>query len=153
MVDKSEFVRLVGVLREFLLMRAKVNGSANHASPWAAESATPWANPALCEEVVAKAVRHPIDLSELLQPHEEEAGEEWLDREALTRFLESAQQAIQDPSKARLAYRYIVTIGSVCESAAACLLGTGRGDPTLAQSQWDDPAVIRDLRKMLAALL
>ncbi len=153
MVDKSELVRLVGVLREFLLICAKAGTSKGQAASPAAGSSTPWANPALCEEVFADAVRHLIDLSELLQPREEEAGAEWLDRDTLARFLDSAQQAIQDPSKARLAYRYIVTVGSVCESAAACLRGTGRVDPALARGRLDDPIPICELRKILAAVL
>lgn len=156
MVDKPELVRLVGVLREFLLQLHTSGASTVTAdSPQRqAASETPWTDPVLCQQVYSLAKARLIELSEELEPLERAAEAQWLDRPELAQLLESSEDALRDPAKARLAYRYVLTVGLICEASLALLDGSSEAvDPELLRNGLTDPAAIRDLRSVLEGLL
>lgn len=156
MVDKPELVRLVGVLREFLASLHSGAGSTStpRGPRGQAASETPWADPALCQQVYCMAKERLVALSEALAPWEEQADEQWLDRPALADLLESAQGALLEPGTAKLAYRYVLAVGLICEAGLGCLAGSAEPvDPALLRNNWDDPVVIRELRLVLAGLI
>lgn len=156
MVDMPELVRLVGVLREFLLQLHNSGVSTvTTASPQRqAASEAPWADPVLCQQVYSLARARLIQLSKELEPLEQAAEAQWLDRPALAQLLESAEDALRDTAKAKLAYRYVLTVGLICEASLELLGGSSEAvDPELLRNGMTDPAAIRDLRSVLDGLL
>lgn len=157
MVDKPELQRLFGAVREFLQdvggtgPASSVNTASNFSRT--ASSEAPWTDPVMCQEVYAAAKQHVVELSDLLEPVEQEVEEQWLDRPALASLLEMSLDALDDPKKARLAYRWVSTVGQVCEAAVTSLNQGGQSiDPKLLQGSWDEPVALRDLRLMLKNL-
>lgn len=154
MVDKPELERLFAVVREFL-REANPNGSSGAAgkASLAASNPAPWTDPVLREEVYVAAKQRLVELSDLLEPVEQEVGEEWLDRQALAKLFELSREALGDPRKAKLAYRWVLEVGRLCEAAVTSLNQGGRSiDQELFRGSWDEPVAIRDLRSMLKNL-
>lgn len=154
MVDKPELERLFAVVREFLrdANTTETSSAASRASS-AASSDAPWTDPVVSQEVYLAAKQRLVELSNLLEPVEQEVGEEWLDRQALARLFELSHDALGDPKKARLAYRWILEVGRLCEAAVTSLNQGGRAiDQDLFKGSWDEPVAIRDLRAMLRSL-
>lgn len=154
MVDKPELRRLFGAIREFVQGSGRT-GPASAASSFshAAASEAPWTDPVLCQEIYAAAKQHVVELSDLLEPVEREVDEQWLDRQGLASLFELSHEALGEPKKARLAYRWVSTVGQVCEAAITSLNQGGESiDPKLLQGGWDEPVAIRNLRSMLRNL-
>ncbi|WP_208510370.1 J domain-containing protein [Variovorax paradoxus] len=154
MVDKPEVERIFAVVREFL-REPSLNGASGAASKAsrAASNPAPWTDPVLSNEVYVAAKQRLIELSDLLEPVEQEVGEEWLDRQALANLFELSSQALGDPRKAKLAYRWVLEVGRLCEAAVTSLNQGGRSiDLDLFQGNWDEPVAIRDLRSALKNL-
>ncbi|EJL72238.1 DnaJ-class molecular chaperone with C-terminal Zn finger domain containing protein [Variovorax sp. CF313] len=153
MVDKPELERIFAVVREFLRhTRPKGSSNATDRAPRAASEA-PWTDPVRSREVYAAAKQHLVALSDLLEPVEKEVGEAWLDRQALAKLFELSREALDDPKKAKLAYRWVLEVGQLCEAAVTSLNQGGRSiDQELFQGGWDEPVAIRDLRSMLKNL-
>ena len=155
MVDKPELERLFAVVREFLRQGGPNDSSSatNSGSASRAASEAPWTDPVLSQEVYAAAKRHLVELSNLLEPVEKDAGEEWLDRQALAKLFELSREALADPKKAKLAYRWVLEVGQLCEAVVTSLNRGGQFiDQDLFQEGWDEPIAIRDLRSMLKNL-
>lgn len=153
MVDKPEMERIFAVVREFLRQGGPNDSSSatNRASRAASEA--PWTDPVLSQEVYTAAKQRLIALSNLLEPVEQDVGEEWLDRQALAKLFELSREALDDPKKARLAYRWVLEVGQLCEAAVTSLNQGGASiDQDLFQGSWDEPVAIRDLRAMLKNL-
>ncbi|QRF63294.1 J domain-containing protein [Variovorax paradoxus] len=155
MVDKPEMQRLFAVVQEFLRqLSGPVSGSRDAHAPQFSQSETPWNDPAQCQVLYVAAKEHLLELSKLLEPVEQEVGEEWLDRQALAELFELSREAFSDPRKARLAYRWVLAVGRLCEAAVASLNRGGTPlDPEVQRGDWDEPVVISDLRSMLERLL
>lgn len=155
MVDKPEMQRLFAVVQEFLRqLSGPVAGSPDAHAPRFSQSETPWNDPAQCQVLYVAAKAHLLELSKLLEPVEQEVGEEWLDRQALAELFELSREAFGDPRKARLAYRWVLAVGRLCEAAVASLNRGGTPlDPEVLRGDWDEPVVISDLRSVLKRLL
>ncbi|MFS2162582.1 J domain-containing protein [Variovorax sp. Varisp62] len=153
MVDKPEVERLFTAVREFLSEAGPSGSSAASSVSRAAASEAPWTDPELSQEVYLAAKQRLVELSDLLEPVEREVGEQWLDRQALAKLFELSRDALGDPKKARLAYRWVLEVGQLCEAAVTSLNQGGKSiDPDLFQGSWDEPVAIRDLRLMLKNL-
>jgi hypothetical protein len=154
MVDKPELQRLFAVVREFLgQLRPPAPESAAPRTAQADHSDMPWTDPALCQELYSVAKRRLLELSNMLEPVERELAEEWLDRQSLAKLFELLLEAFGDPKKAKLAYRWVLTVGQLCEAAVESLSqGAAPIDPELLRGSWDEPVAIVDLRSMLKRL-
>ncbi len=153
MVDKPEMERIFAVVREFLRQAGPSDSSNATNTASRATSEAPWTDSDLRQEVYAAAKQRLVELSKLLEPVEEDVGEEWLDRQALAKLFELSREALNDPKKARLAYRWVLEVGQLCEAAATSLNRGGQFiDQDLFQGSWDEPVAIRDLRAMLKNL-
>lgn len=153
MVDKPEMERIFAVVREFLRQAGPSDSSNATNTASRAASEAPWTNPVLSQEVYAAAQQRLVELSNLLEPVEQDVGEKWLDRQALAKLFELSREALDDPKKARLAYRWVLEVGQLCEAAAISLNQGGKFiDQDLFQGSWDEPVAIRNLRAMLKNL-
>jgi|GEM_PF-5354956 len=153
MVDKPELQRLFATVREFLGEGSPKGSPDPGRKVSRASNPAPWTDQVLSEEVYVTAKQHLVELSNLLEPVEQEVGEEWLDRQALAKLFELSREALGDPRKAKLAYRWVLEVGRVCEAAVTSLEQGGRAiDQALFQGAWDEPIALRDLRSMLKSL-
>lgn len=155
--EKRELLQVFAVVREFLLARHTAQSSPEKTAEMmrrAEQSDTPWTNPVVCQEIFSIARQRVLELSDLMEPLENELGEEVLNREELAEFFTTAGAAIQDPGKAQRAFQFLVDTGSLCELAIECFEEEQPpSDRDALNGRLQEPQAVRNLRQIVRGIV